>query len=171
MVALGRVAIHTGDERQRRKTTALARRMLADGTPANRAHGGRLLALGAMADGKPADARAVLDAAGPGSGGRITPLYPMDVTDDPQLVRIALAAGDSRLAADTVAAAEDRARPNPGISSVRAAAAQARGLLDADVALLAEACHRADGDHPARVRRLPDRLTRCAEQGGNEERT
>jgi DNA-binding CsgD family transcriptional regulator len=80
----------------------------------------------------------VLDAAG--SAGRGTQLYPMDVTDDPQLVRIALAAGDSRLAADTVAVAERRARRNPRIGSVRAAAAHARGLLDADVAQLAEAC-------------------------------
>jgi DNA-binding CsgD family transcriptional regulator len=138
VVALGRVAIHTGDEQQKRDTAALARTMVADGTPANRAHGGWLLALGAMADGKPADARAVLDAAG--SAGRITPLYPMDVTDDPQVVRIALAAGDPRLAADTVASAEERARRNPGIGSVRAAAAQARGLLDVDVEPLAEAC-------------------------------
>jgi len=90
-----------------------------------------------MADGKPADAHAMLDVAG--SAGRIIPLYPMDVTDDPQLVRIALAAGDSRLAADTVASAEERARRNPGIGSVRAAAAHARGLLDADATLLAEA--------------------------------
>jgi DNA-binding CsgD family transcriptional regulator len=96
------------------------------------------MALGAMADGKPADARAVLNAAG--SAGRITPLYPMDVTDDPQLVRIALAAGDALLAADAVAAAHERTRRSPGIDSVRAAAAHARGLLDADVALLAEAC-------------------------------
>ncbi|MFC0436422.1 helix-turn-helix transcriptional regulator [Kutzneria buriramensis] len=138
VVALGRVAIHTGDERWRRETTALARRMAADGTPANRAHGSWLLALGALADGKPADARAVLDAAG--SAGRIIPLYPMDVTDDPQLVRIAVAAGDSRLAADTVAAAAERARLNPGIGSVHAAAAHARGLFAVDVTLLAEAC-------------------------------
>jgi len=138
VVALGRVAIHTGDVRQRRETAALARTMVADGTPANRAHGGWLLALGALADGKPAEARTALDAAG--SAGRITPLYPMDVADDPQLVRIALDAGDARLAADTVASAEERARRNPGIGSVRAAAAQARGLLDADVELLAEAC-------------------------------
>jgi len=140
VVALGRVAIHTGDERQRRETAALARTMVADGTPANRAHGGWMLALGAMADGKPADARAVLDVAGLASAGGVTPLYPMDVTDDPQLVRIALAAGDERLAADTVAAAEERARHNPGIGSVRASAAHARGLLDADPASLAEAC-------------------------------
>jgi hypothetical protein len=95
VVALGRVAIHTGDEQHKRETAALARTMLADGTPANRAHGGWLLALGAMADGKPVEARAALDAAG--SARRITPLYPMDVTDDPQLVRIAVTAGDSRL--------------------------------------------------------------------------
>jgi len=137
VVALGRVAIHTGDERQRRETATLARTMVADGTPANRAHGGWLLALGAMADGEPAAARAALDAAG--AAGRITPLYPMDVTDDPQLVRIALAAGDSQLAVDTVAAAEERARRNPGIDSIHAAAAHARGLLDADATLLADA--------------------------------
>jgi DNA-binding CsgD family transcriptional regulator len=139
VVALGRVAIHTGDQRQRRQTAALARKLVAAGTPAERAHGGWLLALAAMADGKPAEARAALDAAGPGSAGRVTALYPMDVTDDSQLVRIALAAGDTRLAADTVASAEERARRNPGIASVRAAAAQAGGLLDADVALLTEA--------------------------------
>ncbi|MDT7560697.1 MAG: hypothetical protein QOI68_5167, partial [Pseudonocardiales bacterium] len=140
VVALGRVAIHTGDERQRRETAALARAMVADGTPANRGHGGWLLALGAMADSKPADARAMLDAAGLASAGGGAQLYPVDVTDDPQLVRIALAAGDARLAADTVASAEERARRNPGIGSVRAAAAHARGLLDADPAPLAEAC-------------------------------
>jgi len=140
VVALGRVAIHTGDERQRRETTALARRMLADGTPANRAHGGWLLALGAMADGTPAEARAMLGAAGLASAGGGAKLHPVDVTDDPQLVRIALAAGDSRLAADTVASAEERARRNQGTGSVCAAAAHARGLLDGNPAPLAEAC-------------------------------
>jgi len=82
----------------------------------------------------------VLDAAGLASAGSVTPPYPMDVTDDPQLVRIALAAGDLRLAAGTVAGAEERARRNPGIGSVRAAAAHARGLLDTDLASLTEAC-------------------------------
>jgi DNA-binding CsgD family transcriptional regulator len=140
VVALGRVAIHTGDERGKRETAALARAMLADGTPANRAHGGWLLALAAMADGEPAQARAVLADAGLATADGVTQLYPMDVTDAPQLVRIALASGDSRLAADTVASAEERARRNPGIGSVRAAAAHARGLLDTDAASLAEAC-------------------------------
>jgi DNA-binding CsgD family transcriptional regulator len=69
----------------------------------------------------------------------------MDVTDDPQLVRIALASGDRRLAADTVAGAQERARRNPAIGSVRAAAAHARGLLDADLASLTEACVLFDG--------------------------
>jgi DNA-binding CsgD family transcriptional regulator/tetratricopeptide (TPR) repeat protein len=145
VVALGRVAIHTGDERHKRETAALARAMLADGTPANRRHGGWLLALGAMADGQPADARALLDAAGLATAGKVTPNYPMDVTDDPHLVRIALAAGDLRLAADTVAGAQERAQRNPGIGSVRAAAAHARGLLDADLASLTKACALFDG--------------------------
>ncbi|MCU1664373.1 MAG: hypothetical protein JWR58_4438 [Pseudonocardia sp.] len=145
VVALGRVAIHTGDERLKRDTAALARPMLADGTPASRGHGSWLLALAAMARGQPADARAALETAGPASGGSVTPLYPMDVTDDPQLVRIALAAGDSRLAADTVGAAEERARRNPRIRSVGAAAAHARGLLDADATSLGEACLLFDG--------------------------
>ena len=149
IVSLGRVAIHTGDERHKRETAALARVMLADGTPANRAHGGWLLALLAMADGQPADARTMLDAAGFTPAGHLTPLYPIDVTDDPQLVRIALAAGDSQLATDAVAAAEERARRNPGIGSVRASAAHARGLLDTDAASLAEAClHFGGGPRP-----------------------
>ena len=50
IVALGQVAIHTGDERHKRETAALARAMVADGTPANRAGtGGWLLALAAAA--------------------------------------------------------------------------------------------------------------------------
>jgi DNA-binding CsgD family transcriptional regulator len=140
VVTLGRVAIHTADQRRKRETAALARAMVADGTPANRWHGGWLLALGAMADGQPADARALLDAAGLDTAGNVAPHYPMDVTDDPQLVRIALASGDLRLAGDTVAGALERARRNPGIGSVRAAAAHALGLLDTDLASLTEAC-------------------------------
>jgi DNA-binding CsgD family transcriptional regulator/tetratricopeptide (TPR) repeat protein len=143
-VALGRVAIHTGDERQKRETAALARAMVADGTPAERGHGGWLLALGAMADGNPAGARAMLEASGLGAPGGAQ-LYPVDVTDAPQLVRIALASGDSRLAADTVASARERARRNPGIATVRAAAAHALGLREADAASLSQACLLLDG--------------------------
>jgi DNA-binding CsgD family transcriptional regulator/tetratricopeptide (TPR) repeat protein len=169
VVALGRVAIHTGDQRQRRQTAALARAMVADGTPANRAQGGWLLALGAMADGTPADARAALASVGLASVGLASvglasvglastelastgpdatgldaevagaQVHPIDVTDDPQLVRIALAAGDAQLAADAVASAERRARHNPTISSVLASAAHARGLLETDPVPLAEA--------------------------------
>jgi DNA-binding CsgD family transcriptional regulator len=138
------VAIHTGDERQKRETAALARAMVADGTPAERGHGGWLLALGAMADGNPAGARAMLEASGLGAPGGAQ-LYPVDVTDAPQLVRIALASGDSRLAADTVASARERARRNPGIATVRAAAAHALGLREADAASLGQACLLLDG--------------------------
>ena len=138
LVALGRIAIHTGDERQKRRTAALAGAMVADGTPPTAT---RRLAPRTPGNGRrptcgcPRGARCRQNQ----FSRRVTPLYPMDVTDDPQLVRIALAAGDSRLAADTVDAAEEQERRNPEISD-RAAAARARGLLDADAASLAAAC-------------------------------
>jgi DNA-binding CsgD family transcriptional regulator len=139
MVALGRVAIHTGDETRKRKTLAIAERMLAIGTPANQGHGAWLLALAAMAAGRAVDARVMLDA-GRASAETLLPLYPVDVTDDPQLVRIALGAGDPQLASAVVRSAEERARQNPTIDTVRAAAAHARGLLETDAELLSEAC-------------------------------
>jgi DNA-binding CsgD family transcriptional regulator len=139
MVAMGRVAIHTGDETRKRKTLAIAERMLANGTPANQGHGVWLLALAAMAAGRPADARALLDT-GHASAETLLPLYPVDVTDDPQLVRIALQAEDPQLASAVVLRAEERARQNPTISTVQATAAHARGLLETDAEVLSEAC-------------------------------
>jgi DNA-binding CsgD family transcriptional regulator len=59
-------------------------------------------------------------------------LFPPEVTDESQLVRIALAAEDHELAASAVAAAQRRAELNPGVRTIAAAAAQARGLLSGD---------------------------------------
>jgi DNA-binding CsgD family transcriptional regulator len=150
LVALGRVAIHTGDERLTRETADIATAMLQRGTPSTRRHGAWLLALQAMADGAPSRARQALARAEPvGRAEPILPLYPMDVTDEPQLVRIALAGGDRELACATVAAAEERARRNPGIRSVQGAAAHARGLADDDAERLALASRLLDtGQRP-----------------------
>jgi len=63
--------------------------------------------------------------------------HPMDVTDEPQLVRIALACGDRELAAAAAAITEARARHNPEVGSVAGSAAHARGLLDDDLERLA----------------------------------
>jgi DNA-binding CsgD family transcriptional regulator len=139
VVALGRVAIHTDDERGKRETARVAKVMFETGTPANRRHGAWLLALAAMADSDPTRARDWILAPASTAGGPTLPLYPMDVTDEPHLVRIALASEDRRLAADAVAAAERRARQNPDVIDVQASAAHARGLLDDDAELLANA--------------------------------
>jgi hypothetical protein len=57
----------------------------------------------------------------------------MDVTDPPQLVRIAMASGQDAMARATSAVAGERALINPDVSSVGGAAAHCRGLLESDV--------------------------------------
>jgi DNA-binding CsgD family transcriptional regulator len=64
---------------------------------------------------------------------------PTDVTDEPQLVRIALAAGDRELAEAAVAEADRRAALNPLVPTIVATAAHARGLLEASTRELARA--------------------------------
>ena len=139
LVALGRVAIHTGDRRQHRRAAEIAAVVIDGNTPAVRRHAAWLLALLAMADGDPSAARAHLCIFGEAERMSVLPLFPMDVTDDIQLVRIALAAGDPELASSSVAAAAERSRRNPAVRSLAGIAAHARGLLDDDAQALAEA--------------------------------
>ena len=129
VVALGRVALHTGDARLRRRTETLARAMLDHGPLSFRRHGAWLLALQAMASGDAAAARAWLTSLGEEERKSIVPLFPLDVTDEVDLVRIANAAGDHELAESAVAAAERRAEMNPDVRMIAATAAHARGLL------------------------------------------
>jgi DNA-binding CsgD family transcriptional regulator len=58
----------------------------------------------------------------------LLPLFPFEVVDDAQLVRIAAAVGDQELAEHTIEQAEHRSELNPGVASFKAAAAHARGL-------------------------------------------
>jgi DNA-binding CsgD family transcriptional regulator len=69
----------------------------------------------------------------------IFPLFPLDPSDDPQLVRIAMASGDHGLAEAATAAAERRRDLNPSAPAIAASAAHARGLLTGDRRLLAGA--------------------------------
>jgi DNA-binding CsgD family transcriptional regulator len=57
----------------------------------------------------------------------------MDVTDEIQLVRIAIATDDSELAQSGLAAAERREERNPDIATIAATAAHVRGVLGGDV--------------------------------------
>jgi len=149
VVALGRVALHLGDTHQQHRTAGLARTMLNQGPPSFRRHAAWLLALQTMAAGDPIGARAWLCAFGEEERTSILPAFPPDVTDEPHLVRIALAAQDEELAASAVAAAERRSQLNPGVRTIAASAAHARGLLrDNEQELTRAAELFADGTRP-----------------------
>jgi DNA-binding CsgD family transcriptional regulator len=133
IVALGRVALHQGDERLQRRTGELARGLLEDATPNFRRQAAWLLALQAMAAGDPAAAHTWLCALGEDQRTAIVPLFPIDVTDEIPLVRIALAAGDDELAAVAAAQADRRAQLNPRVATIVATAAHVRGLVESNV--------------------------------------
>ena len=139
VVVLGRIALHTADQRQTQLTSAIAQVMLKSGVPAIERHAAWLLALQAQVARGPAEAHRWLTALGEKERLSLFPLLPLDPTDDPHLVRIALASGDRQLAESVTAGAERRAQTNPGIPVMQASAAHARGLLTGDPALLARA--------------------------------
>ena len=139
VVALGRVAIHLGDARLQRVTAAFARRLIDQDPPSFRRQAAWLLALQAIAAGDPAGAREWLCALGEEERKSILPLFPVEVTDDTYLVRIAIAANDQELAIGAVAAAERRSELNPDAPAIAATAAHARGILTGDDQLLARA--------------------------------
>ncbi|HEY4462839.1 MAG TPA: AAA family ATPase [Streptosporangiaceae bacterium] len=139
VVVLGRIALHTADQRQAGLTSAIARVMLRSGVPSIERHAAWLLALHAQAGGDPAQGRRWLTALGDKERLSLFPLFPLDPADDPQLVRIALASGDRELAESATASAERRAEINPGVSAFLASAVHARGLLTGNAGLLAQA--------------------------------
>ena len=64
---------------------------------------------------------------------------PVDIADEVQLARIALAADDDDLAKLALTNAQQRAARNPGIPSISAVASHVRGLLAGDEADLGDA--------------------------------
>jgi len=139
VVVLGRIALHTADQRQTELTAAIARVMLRSGVPGIERHAAWLLAQQAQAGGDPAQARRWLTAQGETERLCLFPLFPLDPADDPQLVRIALASGDRELAEAATAGAERRAEVSPAVPAVLASAVHARGLLTGNIGLLAQA--------------------------------
>src|SRR5256885_4514978 len=98
IVALGRLAIHTGDTRQARRLADIAEVMLERGTPAVRRHAAWLLALLAMAEGDADAARGRLRSPTEPDGLAIPPRFPLDIADEVLLARIARATQDDELA-------------------------------------------------------------------------
>jgi DNA-binding CsgD family transcriptional regulator/tetratricopeptide (TPR) repeat protein len=146
VVALGRAALHTGDNRLGQACGQLAHVMLDRGSPEVRRHGAWLLMLQAMAGSDPAAVREALDGLGEDAQVSVLPQVRSDPMDEAQLVRAALAVADQRLADSAVSTAEGRHRLNPDVRSLAATAAHARGLrfddggeLAAAVELFAEA--------------------------------
>jgi DNA-binding CsgD family transcriptional regulator len=139
VVALGRLALHTGDSRQVRQTSEIAKTMLNESTPGVRRHAAWLLSLQATADGDPRQAHEWLCAMGEQERRTVLRRLWMDMADEPQMVRIALAAGDRELAESAVADANRRTELCPGVPSLAAIAAHAEGLLDRDTDKLSEA--------------------------------
>jgi DNA-binding CsgD family transcriptional regulator len=145
VVALGRVALHTGDQPLTRRAKEIAQVMLDEGAPSVRRHAAWLLALLAMAEGDAARAHRWLCALGEDERTSIVPLFPMDVADEARLVHIALAVQDHELGVAAGAAAQLRARLNPSTRSIAAATAHASGLLKHSRQDLAEAVELYDG--------------------------
>jgi len=139
VVALGRVASHTGDAALTRQAGRSPRRCSARAPPAVRRHAAWLLALQEMGTGDASRAHEWLRALGEDERMGIVPLFPMDVADEARLIHIALAAHDDELAAHAADAAHCRAQLNPRIRSIAAAAAHAKGLLDHSLEDLTEA--------------------------------
>ena len=102
--------------------------MMRASAPVVQHHAAWYLALHAMSQGNADEARDWLGACGHANRLQLFPLFPFEVEDDPQLVRVAAAVGDGKLAERTIEHAERRCELNPGIVSFQAAAAHARGL-------------------------------------------
>lgn len=128
IVALGRLAIHTGDARLARRLGDIAHVMLEQGTPAVRHHAGWLLALFSMAEGDAEAARGWLHTPTDPDGRAVVPRFPLDIADEVPLVRIALATRDDELAQLALTTSRRRAERNPGIHSIAGTAAHVRGL-------------------------------------------
>jgi DNA-binding CsgD family transcriptional regulator len=138
-LALARIAIHTGNESLSLRCTKMARAALEVDRSDARRQVTWLLAIQAMARGEPDAARHELGSLGDLARPSILPMLARDVCDDPQLVRLALAARDADMAHDAAEAAEERARLNPDVALIGAVAAHARGLLRDDLTDLARA--------------------------------
>jgi DNA-binding CsgD family transcriptional regulator len=98
VVALGRTKLHIGDERGAHEVAEIAKVMLTTTVPVVRRHAAWYLAVHAMAAGDSDQAHRWLCALGETERLSLFPLFPVEVADDPLLVRMALAAGDEELA-------------------------------------------------------------------------
>jgi DNA-binding CsgD family transcriptional regulator/tetratricopeptide (TPR) repeat protein len=168
--ALAGAALHLGDQGLALRCRAYAESIVDDAPPEIRRHSAWVLARLAHADGRPRDGRDVLAGLGLPEHEPILAFLPGDVADDPQLVRLALAAGDRPLAERAAAFAVDRAARNPDVRSVQGTAAHARGLLAGDRAAIEEAVSHLEHSprRPALASAVEDAAVLAADAGDAE---
>ncbi len=128
VVALGKLKIHTADERDAIEIAEIAKVMLNAGAPCVSNHAMWYLAQLALAQGDAMAAHEWLCIKGFDERLSMFPLFPHEVTDDAERVRIAAAAADEELAEHAIDLAERRAILNPTVASCAAAAAHVRGI-------------------------------------------
>ena len=102
--------------------------MLRSDTPYVRYHAAWYLALLSLSQSDPMGAHVWLSSLGSEERLKMFPLYPHEITDDAERVRIAAAVGDAELADQAVSLAQRRAEQNPGVLSCQAAVAHCRGI-------------------------------------------
>jgi DNA-binding CsgD family transcriptional regulator len=145
VVALGKLRIHTGDDRGANEVADMAKIMLRASAPGVKSHAAWFLALHAMSQGKPMEAHDWLCAVSRDNRLNIFPLFPFEIADDPQLVRIAVAVGDRELAASVMDQAKRRCELNPNVVSFRAAVAHVQGLAQGSTIALENAASLFEG--------------------------
>ena len=139
LVALGEVAVHTGDAHRLQRCLAFAEALWHGGTPAVKRHAEWLFALSAMAAGDVTRAHSWARTSGDPRPNAIEARLPLDVTNKVDLMRIALAADDAGLADLALAGAQDQLENNPTVVTIAGVAAHCRGLRKGDLADLDEA--------------------------------
>ena len=130
VAALARLALHSGDAHRIRRLTDAAHVVFERGTPAVRRHASWVLALFAAAHGDRASAHRWSAPPDPQDGRPLLPRFPVDVTDEVHLARIAISVGDSEMADLALSAARRRRTLNPAVKTIAAVEAQVCGLIE-----------------------------------------
>jgi DNA-binding CsgD family transcriptional regulator len=167
VVALGKLKIHTADERDALEVAEIAKVMLNSDAPCVSNHAMWYLAQLALAQGDAMQAHEWLCAKGLDERLVMFPLFPHEITDDAERVRIAAAAADEELANHAIALAERRATLNPNVASSAAAAAHVRGIWFESIADLERAVDLyRDGPRPLAYASALEDLGRARAQHG-----
>ncbi len=133
VVALGKLKIHLGDQVGALEQAEIAKVMLQNDTPYVKHSAMWYLALLALSEGDLMGAHVWLCSQGLEERLEVFPLFPHEVTDDAELVRIAAGVGDEELAIHAMSLTQSRAELNPSLLSCRAALNHSRGIWSESV--------------------------------------